>query len=233
MKQALSSAEASKLKTLKKYTLLCVEDDIDTLLELTSFFGRYFAQAYPAVNATDAWEQFCKHSQAVVFCDIVMSGGSGIELAKKIKQMSPETIIVFLSGKTDPDTLIETILIKPLDFIPKPIKFSRLIEMLTKIADELSFEPIALKDKIAIDFKAMQIVTDQKTIDITAKEAKLLKLLCDNQGHTVEYETIQKIVWGGEEMSESSLKSLLYRIRSKLGKEKIKTLSGVGIRLEI
>ncbi len=232
MKQTASNTETAKLKTLKKYTVLCVEDDEDVLKELVSFFGRYFAKVYSAANAADAWEQFCRYNQSVVFCDIVMKGGSGIELAKQIKQMHSETVIAFLSGKTDPETIIKTIALKPIDFVPKPIKFSKLITLLTKISDELGFDAVPLGEQTEIDFKAMQIKTDNGIFDITAKEAKLLKLLCGNQGHTVSYDTIQKVVWGNEEMSDSSLKSLLYRIRSKIGKEKIKTLSGVGVRLE-
>lgn len=224
--------ETAKLAILKKYTLLCVEDDLESLGQLSLFFSRYFAKVYTAATARDGWELFCQHNQDVVCSDIVLGGEDGVWLVKKIKQASPSTVSVFLSGKTDTDTLIETIGIKPLGFITKPIRFSVIINFLSKIVDELDTGSLLLEDGIEIDFRAMQIKNNGEVSDITAKEAQMLKLLADNQGHTVSYDTINRLVWDDDEMSESSLKSLLYRIRSKIGKEKIKTMSGVGIRLE-
>jgi len=228
-----ANTETAKLKMLKKYTLLCVEDESDALGELKQFFERYFAKVYTASTSEEAWELFCRYNQNVIFTDIMLDKTSGIGLARQIRQTDSDSIIVFLSAKTDSDTLIETIGLKPLDFVPKPIKFSKLISLLSKIAEELSMNSVFNDGKIEINFKLMQIKIGNEVSDMTAKEAQLLRLMTSNQGQTVSYDTIKKVVWEDEEMSDSSLKSLLYRIRQKIGKEKIKTLSGVGIRLEI
>lgn len=51
-----------------------------------------------AVDGIDAWKKFCRFYPDVVITDIRMPGVDGIELAKRIKEKKPETIVIFLSS---------------------------------------------------------------------------------------------------------------------------------------
>lgn len=51
-----------------------------------------------AIDGIEAWSEFCKYSPDLVITDVQMPGLSGIELAKKIREKQPDTIVIFLSS---------------------------------------------------------------------------------------------------------------------------------------
>lgn len=51
-----------------------------------------------AADGIEAWDQFLKNMPDVVITDVKMPGLNGIELTKKIKEYSPDTVIVFISS---------------------------------------------------------------------------------------------------------------------------------------
>ncbi len=66
---------------------------------------------------------------------------------------------------------------------------------------------------------------------LTKKELKLLDVLALNLNHPVSYSDIEQFVWGNIVVGESSLRSLLRRLRKKLPDLNIKTIAGVGYML--
>lgn len=62
---------------------------------------------------------------------------------------------------------------------------------------------------------------------------ELLKLLIENYPKTVTKDEIYSALWSYDEISESSIKNLILRIRKKIEQEIIVSVRGLGYRLEI
>ncbi|MDD2358134.1 MAG: winged helix-turn-helix domain-containing protein [Thiovulaceae bacterium] len=71
-----------------------------------------------------------------------------------------------------------------------------------------------------------------KRLSLTKKENLLIQLLISNMGHTINFEQIIKYVWGKTKVSENNVRTLVWRMRSKLQSDIIKTVSGVGYYIE-
>ena len=56
-----------------------------------------------AIDGIEAWEKFCRWFPNVVITDVQMPGIDGMELARRIKEKRPETIVIFLSSYDDFD----------------------------------------------------------------------------------------------------------------------------------
>ena len=67
--------------------------------------------------------------------------------------------------------------------------------------------------------------------DETAKEVKLLNHLIVNKSRMTSKEELQSTLWEDDMGSESAFKSLINKLRSKIGKESIENISGVGYRI--
>ncbi|MFC1532350.1 sigma-54-dependent transcriptional regulator [Thermodesulfobacteriota bacterium] len=78
------------------------------------------------VSLADSGEKGCEilnnHQFDLVITDIRMKGVNGIEVLKKAKQISPETMVVMISAFATADTAVEAMKEGAYDYIPKPFK---------------------------------------------------------------------------------------------------------------
>lgn len=89
-------------------TILFVDDDI----QLVSAMQRSFARTYRvelALGAQDALAALAENSYALVVSDLQMPGMNGIELLKKVKEVSPETVRILLTGAADLQAAIDSV----------------------------------------------------------------------------------------------------------------------------
>lgn len=95
------------------------------------------------------------------------------------------------------------------------------------------------KNKIAeISYKNLTINTENYTVTLDGKqilmsktEYELLKLLLIKKEEIIPRDEIVEKVWGWE-ASDNLLDSTMKKIRQKIGKEKIKTVRGIGYILK-
>ena len=71
-----------------------------------------------------------------------------------------------------------------------------------------------------------------KRVLLTKKENLFIQLLVSNLGHTVNFEQAIKYIWDKTNVSENNVRTLVWRLRSKLQLDIIKTVSGVGYYIE-
>lgn len=72
-----------------------------------------------------------------------------------------------------------------------------------------------------------------QTVFLTKKELKLLEVLIIHLNRPAQYPIIEQHIWENVLVGESSLRSLLRRVRHKLPELTIKTVSGVGYMLTV
>ena len=73
---------------------------------------------------------------------------------------------------------------------------------------------------------------EETPVLFTKTEFELVKLLIENKEEIVSRDRIVEKIWGWE-ASDNLLDSTIKKIRQKLGKEKIKTVRGIGYILKI
>ena len=73
---------------------------------------------------------------------------------------------------------------------------------------------------------------EDKPISLTKTEFELVKLLIEHKEEIVSRDKIVEKIWGWE-ASDNLLDSTIKKTRQKLGKEKIKTVRGIGYILKI
>ena len=72
-----------------------------------------------------------------------------------------------------------------------------------------------------------------QSIVLTKKEKQLLDFLLANKNTIVSFETIQTHIWQSKDVSPTTRRTLIHRLREKIGSENIKTIKDVGCILEI
>jgi two-component system response regulator YesN len=114
-----------------KSKILLVDDDREFRTEFKKFFDDH--EIIEGSCAKDAFKILAKPNDiGIVFLDCVMPGMNGLLAIKKIKQYSPTTKIIMLTGYGSKDVIVEALRAQVDDFLEKPIDIKRTREIIEK-----------------------------------------------------------------------------------------------------
>ncbi|MCR4337275.1 MAG: response regulator [Candidatus Omnitrophica bacterium] len=108
-----------------KDKILVVDDEKDSCEAFKNFFSKRGYLVHVAGDGLKAQELLQNNHYRFIFLDCHMPGLSGVELAKVIKKLDPQSIKVMISGyqSLDPDLLKELGIDQ---FFKKPISLSQI-----------------------------------------------------------------------------------------------------------
>jgi len=123
---------------MSKLLIIDDEEGIRKLLALSLESDGY--EVSTAANGEEGIEIFKSESPAVVLTDIKMPGIDGIEVLKQVKELSPETEVIMITGHGDMDLAIEALKLEASDFLNKPIKDEALSVALRRAEERISIK---------------------------------------------------------------------------------------------
>ncbi|MCG6552609.1 MAG: response regulator [Candidatus Magnetominusculus sp. LBB02] len=121
----------------KNTSILCVEDEAIILEGMRIVLKRRFNEVYTATNGEEGIDVFKKNKIDIVITDILMPVMDGLEMASKIKKISPETPILILSALNEEPFLNKAASLGLYDYIAKPYCDDDFFEILYKAAFEV------------------------------------------------------------------------------------------------
>ncbi|ADG92356.1 putative PAS/PAC sensor protein [Arcobacter nitrofigilis DSM 7299] len=154
---------------LKEISILYVEDDDVMRTELASLLTNFFAQVFCASNGTEGLEKFKKNHKKIdlIISDINMPKMSGIDMIKEIRKTDKDVGVIFSTAYSDKEFLIDSIKLKVVNYIVKPIDIRALLESISEFTEHLSAKKIIKTKnkelslyKEAIDVNTIVIKTD-------------------------------------------------------------------------
>ncbi|MBZ4188754.1 response regulator transcription factor [Niabella beijingensis] len=188
----------------KTATILLVEDEenLHEALKLNlELEGYAVTSAFDGVLAIEAIKN---EYFDLVILDIMLPEMDGIAVAETIRLGNNEVPILMLSAKnTSNDKVLglkkgaDDYLTKPFNLEELLLRIQKLINKNQKLQDKSTVgNSYTFGDNI-IDFKAQEAVTKYAgKIQLSKKEAMLLKLLIENKNEVVPREKILQAVWG-------------------------------------
>jgi two-component system, NtrC family, nitrogen regulation response regulator NtrX len=105
--------------------ILIVDDEENIRASLKSALGR---RGHDVVTAADCRQgrEFSAAPFDVMFLDIMLPDGSGLDLLEQILKRNPRQIVVMISGHADIDTAVKAIRFGAYDFIEKPLSLDKI-----------------------------------------------------------------------------------------------------------
>ena len=130
------------------YKVLLVDDelvDLEWLKRRVTWADFDFEVAATANSGFTALRILKEQHIDILISDIRMPIMSGLELAQKARQLSPNIKIVFISGHEDFSYAKQAISLNAIDYVLKPVKDDELVEMLQSLRKVLDKEAEELK----------------------------------------------------------------------------------------
>lgn len=145
---------------MKNYNILFVDDDRQILSMVEQFLSRFDWCVTTESNGQKAIDMVRQTRYSVVFIDLIMPEISGLELLKAIKEASPETEVIIVSGYGTIESAIEAIKLGGYDFLQKPINFDRFKTLIDRILEKekLKEENQLIRSRLKERFKYDELV---------------------------------------------------------------------------
>ncbi|NOT36212.1 MAG: response regulator transcription factor [Saprospiraceae bacterium] len=221
--------------------ILIVDDESDTIEFLTYILKKENYDVRSAGNGLEAARILESYKPDVILLDYMMPEMDGMEFFKHFKKNYPDwtTLVAFLTAKSEDETQIEMLDLGADDFISKPIKpvvlMSRLKALLRRKVDLGSLkrnDNIILGD-LEIRPESFAVIFKGENLDFPKKEFQLLYLLASRPARVFKREEILQAVWGEDVLvGERTVDVHIRKIREKLNDEYIKTIKGIGYKIE-
>jgi len=116
-------------------SILLVDDEEGIRKVLSILLADMGYQVHTAATGAEALRTFEKLRPSMVLTDIKMPEMDGIELLRKLKQISPDTEVIMITGHGDMDLAIKSVKYEATDFVTKPIN-DEILEIALKRAHE-------------------------------------------------------------------------------------------------
>ena len=189
---------------MAKANILLVEDEehLHEALKLNlELEGYEITSAYDGNQALKAVKE---EYFDLMILDVMLPHVDGITVAETIRLSNTELPILILSAKnTSADRVLglkkgaDDYLVKPFNLEELLLRVDKLILKNKKIQDKESVGETYQFGSNVVDFKAQTAVTyNKQMIELSKKEAMLLKLLIENKNEVVTREKILQSVWG-------------------------------------
>lgn len=169
----------------------------------------------------------------LIILDITLPDGDGfVFFENNIKKLNIPTI--FLTAKDDEDDIVKGLNIGAEDYITKPFSTKELLARINKILLRTKKQSNIIIKDIKFDTDKMIVYKNDKILEFTSLEMKLLSLLFINVGKVVNRNTILDTIWDstGNDVDDHTVTVYFKRIREKLGTNIITTVKGLGYRID-
>jgi two-component system alkaline phosphatase synthesis response regulator PhoP len=216
-----------------------VVDDEEDILEFVGYNLRN--EGYNVItsnNGLKAIEMAEMHEPDLIILDVMMPEMDGIITCEKIRTLPDlkHTLITFLTARSEDYSQIAGFEAGADDYINKPIRpkvlVSRVKALLRRKSGVDSFENIVVGD-LAINKEKHQVIFRNIEVSFTKKEFLLLELLVSKPGKVFTREEILEKVWGSDlVVGDRTIDVHIRKLREKLTSSYIKTVKGIGYKLE-
>lgn len=167
----------------------------------------------------------------LVVLDIRLPDGSGLDVLRSLRQGGSTVPVIVLTGSGDQDvvTCLEN---GADDYMRKPFQFS---ELLARVRTRMRQEPRTgelVVGLLRLDLLTRVAETDDRQVELTAREFSLLEMLMRRAGQTLSRAELLEEVWGLTFDPGTNLVNVYVNtLRKKLGAHVIETVRGAGYRL--
>lgn len=229
-------------------TILIVDDEpairdmIGITLDLAGF------NSLSAETAHQAHISIIDSRPDLVLLDWMLPGGSGIELARRLKrdELTANVPIIMLTAKTSEDNKVQGLDVGVDDYVTKPFSprelVARIKAVLRRTSGDQQDKVIRVFD-LQLDPSSHRITIEEQPVDMGPTEFKLLRFFMSHQEKVFSRDHIQDQVWGGNiYLEERTIDVHIRRLRKALSSIEntsidysrlVQTVRGAGYRFSV
>lgn len=219
--------------------ILLVEDDPKISSFVKIGLESYNCKVDIAYDSTIGEKLAFTGKHDIIILDVVIPGISGFALCKKIRNKEFLTPVIMLTSLDSVEDKLTGFDSGADDYLVKPFSFQELfarIKALHRRNKEKMVHPVIKALDLELDSIAKIVTRDDREINLTATEYKILELLLSNKGKVFDRMRIAEKIWGvsfnsGTNVIDVHINALRKKIDKDFPRKLIHTKKGFGYML--
>lgn len=205
---------------MSKIKILLAEDEASLgMIVKESLESRDF-NVFLASNGEEAFTIYQNEKPDILVLDVMMPKKDGFTLAKEIRQENKRIPIIFLTAKSQTSDVLEGFQLGGNDYLKKPFSMEELIvrikSLLNRIEFQTNLEAIEI-GKYQFNFTKQTLSYNEKTFQLTSREAELLFQLSEKKNELLDRTFILNKLWGNDDFFNArSMDVFISKLRKKL-----------------
>lgn len=221
--------------------ILVVEDEREIRELMALHLLRQGYQVKECASAEEALEASQKQNFQLFVLDWMLPGLSGVEIVGQLKRTHPQSSVLMVTAKAEPQDIVTGLETGADDYLTKPFdpnvfvaRVKALLRRVSFVEEEKDAEEISLKG-LVINFKTYGVNLKGQDLHLTPSEFKLLATMVQNQGRVLTRDQLIENIQGeGISVVGRTIDTHVFGLRKKLDDwgENIETIRGVGYRVK-
>jgi len=171
----------------------------------------------------------------LVLLDLHLPDGRGLDLLRKLRKVEDKRPVIILTARDQIRDRIEGLNAGADDYLVKPFDLDELVARILAVQRRsvAQASPTIRAGALVLDRAARKVWHDGSEVPLTAREWAMLECLAQRVGATLSKSQLEEALYAfGAEIESNAVEVYVSRLRKKLGSNAIRTVRGLGYRLE-
>ena len=167
--------------------LLIIEDERQLSDDIVAYLDREDYLCEQAFTFDDAMMKVGGYDYDCILLDLMLPGGSGLDILRRIKQRKPQTGVIIVSAKDSLDDKVAGLKIGADDYIAKPFHLPELSMRVYALLRRNNFTATNTlqSGQVQIDLLDKRVMVGDEVVELTKSEYELLLFLIENRHRVV------------------------------------------------
>jgi DNA-binding response OmpR family regulator len=215
--------------------ILLVEDDQEIAERLASGLAQTGYVVDRAANGRDGYELGCSEQYAAAILDLGLPDMQGLDILRRWRAARRDLPVLILTARGTWSEKVDGLNAGADDYVTKPFHIpevaARLRALIRRRAGVAS--PVLEHKGVRVDTAAGRVTFEGRDVELTALELRMLVYFLHRVGRIVSQGELTEHLYPLEQTRESNtIEVYVSRLRRKLGSRIIKTVRGLGYRME-
>lgn len=212
------------------------------LIEDEPLLGEAVATHLRKTHAVDWMQTLDDGAQAIetvsydlMLLDLNLPDGHGLSLLRSIRKSGRILPVIVITARDQIRDRIDGLNAGADDYVVKPFDLDELSARIFAVQRRASAMPSPRQHigAIEVDQAARKVWRDGEELQLTAREWALLDSFMHRLGTIVSKSKLEEVLYGfGSEIESNAVEVYVSRLRKKLGSNSIRTLRGLGYRMD-
>ena len=214
--------------------ILLAEDDVSqaesikSWLEMDGYSVDWVERGDHAILALE------QHQYDCLLLDRGLPKSSGDEILKALRAKQSDAPVIFITARDSITDRVDGLDLGANDYLVKPFSLE---ELSARVRSQLRQKQTVISHQIqyanlVLDTQSKTVLMDGQAINLTAKEFQILYKLMQKPEHVLTREQLEESLYAwGDEIESNAIEVFIYQLRKKIGSKRIKTLRGLGYKM--